>query len=171
DRSAANFAHAGQAKISLGIWHAAVPLEASRRDVPARLWRARFCGHAERLDIPDSVSAHFPRDGFDFDLHAALDVTRSSATTLGVFFHESEAGAFLLRAVSRGRLERRLFRVFSRAQGALALALVAVPATLLLSPGDVLRDDQVGGDGGQRRRGWLGQAGKKSHGRSAAVKC
>lgn len=36
--------------------------------------------------------------------------------------------------------------------------VVVVPAKVLLPAGDVLRDDQVGGDGDSRAGRWLGQA-------------
>ena len=36
--------------------------------------------------------------------------------------------------------------------------VVVVPAEVLLQAGNVLRDDQVGGDGDSWAGGWLGQA-------------
>ena len=49
------------------------------------------------------------------------------------------------------------------------LLVVAVPAALLLSPGDVLRHGQVSRHRDSRRRRRLGQAGTESDGRSATV--
>ena len=66
-------------------------------------------------------------------------------------------------------MERRLLRIRARAERALATAVVVVPAKVLLSTGDVLRNDQVSFDGVSRRGCGLGQAGKKSDRGSAAV--
>lgn len=62
-----------------------------------------------------------------------------------------------------------MLRLRARAQRALAIALVVVPAKVLLSPGYVLRNDQVSLDRVPRRGGGLGQAGKKGDGGSATL--
>src|SRR5437660_6892735 len=136
-----------------------MPLETWRCTLPPALRRARICGDAERLDIPDSVSTDLTGDGFDFDLHGVLRSTRSFTTAVSVLIYESAASAFLLRAVPRGRLVcgRLCFR--ARTQRTLAPALVAVSSALLLSPGDVLCHGQVSRHRNSRRSGGLGQTG------------
>ena len=57
----------------------------------------------------------------------------------------------------------------SRFLSALALVVVAVPAALLLSPGDVLRNGQVSRHRNSRRRSGMGPAGTKGDGRSTTV--
>ena len=52
---------------------------------------------------------------------------------------------------------------------ALGLALVAVSSAVLLPPGDVLRNDQIGGDGDPWSVGGLGKTGAQSHRRSWTV--
>src|SRR6185369_9532559 len=79
------------------------------------------------------------------------------------------AGVSLLRVVSCNRLGVGVFCVHARAARALEFAVVVVPAAVLLPPSDVLRDDQVSGDGDPWAGGWLGQTRTQSHGRSGAM--
>src|SRR5207245_4682481 len=118
-------------------------LEASRCALPSAIRRAWLCGDAQRLGVPDPFSADLAHHGSDPGLHANLKRTRSFAATGGQLVYKPAASAFLLRVVSGRRLVRRVLRVRARAPGALAPAVVAFPAALLLSPGNVLRNDQV----------------------------
>src|SRR5262249_35254837 len=145
------------------------PLETSRRVVASEIRHAGLCRYAERLDLSNHLSADLSGDGPAAPLHPPVDFDRSLTAAFRLYVHEPAAGAFLLRAVSGGRLERRLFCLCARAQGTLAAAVVVVPAKVLLPAGDVLRNDQVGLDGISRRGRRLGQAGKKSYGGSAAL--
>src|SRR5581483_3640017 len=102
DGSAADAAHAGEAKISLGIRHASMPLETSRRHVPSKVRSTRLCGDAERLDLSDYLSADLAGDGSASDLHVPVGFGGSHSTTFGLLVHEPAPDSFLLRAVSRG---------------------------------------------------------------------
>src|SRR4029077_20222222 len=115
--------------------------------------RAWLCRHAQRLDLSDSVSVDLADHGSDAGLYADLECARLGPATQRLSIHKSSTGALLLRAVSGGGLVRRMLRVCARTQRALALVVVAVPAALLLSPGDVLRNGQVSRHRNSRRRG------------------
>src|SRR5690242_13778156 len=146
DGSAADAWAVGKTAISLGLRHIAMSLETSRRAAAAEIWHVGICGDAKCLDLSDHLSADLAGDGFAAGLHLLIDFGRPHSAALGLHIYEPEAGPLLLRTVSRSRLECRLFRVCARAQGTLAAAVVVVPAKVLLSPGDVLRNDQVGRD-------------------------
>src|SRR5205085_801425 len=122
------------------------------------------------LDFPNHLSADFAGDGSAFDLHVPFGFGRSNSATIGVLVYQLASDSFLLCAIPGRGLERRGLCVRAGEKRAMASALVAVPPTLLLSPGDVLRDDQISLDRNSRRRCGLGQAGKKSDRGSAAVK-
>src|SRR5258708_21342143 len=145
-------------------------LETSRRALSSALRRVGVCFFAERVDIPNLLSADLAGDGFDSRLHADLERARSFAAAGGLLVYQPAPGVVLLRAVSGGRLERGLLCFRAGTQGTMAAAVVAVPPALLLSPGDVLRHGQVSHYRRARRRGWLGQARAKSDRRSATVK-
>ena len=59
--------------------------------------------------------------------------------------------------------------VFVGAARALEFVVVVVPAAVLLPAGDVLRDDQVGGDGDTWAGGWVGQARKEGDDRGWSI--
>ena len=135
-----------QATIPLGVRHVAVHAEASRRVVSSALWRARLRRHAERLDLSDSVSADFAGDGSDAGLHVARRPDSIACNSRRLFVDRSCGRCFFTtRCFWRLIGSPPCFAFLLEKQGALALAVVAVPAALLLSPGDVLRDDQVSG--------------------------
>ena len=114
-------------------------VEASRYAVSSALWRAGLCGHAERVDIPDHLSFDLSDHGSNAGLHFSLERARLAAATKRLPVHQSAASSFLLCTVSRSRLVRCQFRFRAGTERTLALTLVALPPTLLLSPGDVLR--------------------------------
>src|SRR5262252_2966292 len=109
DGSAPDAAPVGEAAISLGLRHAAMPLETSRRAVASEIRHAGLCRYAERLDLSNHLSADLSGDGPAAPLHPPVDFDRSLTAAFRLYVHEPAAGAFLLRAVSGGRLERRLF--------------------------------------------------------------
>src|SRR6266542_1943992 len=158
DRSTRPSSDAGASAVPLGIWHAAMPLDASRRAFSSTLWRPGVRGYAQRLDLSDFVPPSLADHGFDVGVHPDLKWSRSIAATRRLFIHKPAASTFLLRTVPGGRLVRRMFRLRTRAQRALALAVVVISAALLLSPGHVLRNGQVSRDCHSRRRSQLGQA-------------
>src|SRR5256886_4370297 len=144
-------------------------VEASRYAVSSALWRAGLCGHAERVDIPDHFSFDLADHGSNAGLHFSVERARLVTAAKRLPVHQSSASSFLLRAVSRSRLVRRRFRFCAGTERTLALALVALPPTLLLPAGDVLRYCQVSQHCDTRRRGGMGQARAESDRRGAAV--
>ena len=131
-------------------------VETSRCAVAAALWCARICGDAECLDFSDPVSVDLAGDGPDVDLRARVERDRSMATGTGILVDKLAAGDSLLRVVPRDRLGVGVVCVFAGAARALEFVVVVVPAAILLPAGDVLRDDQVSGDGDSWAGGWLG---------------
>ena len=63
-----------------------------------------------------------------------------------------------------------MLRFRAREKGTVALVVVVVPAKVLLSTGDVLRNDQVGSNGYTRTSCWVGKAGEEGDRGSPALK-
>src|SRR5689334_16704882 len=144
-------------------------VETSGGVVSSALWRARFRGDAERLDLSDSISADLTGDGSDAALRFGSERGRLVATTNRLHLDEPATGVSLLRAVSRDRLGVGVFCVPAGETRALEFAVVVVFAAVLLPASDVLRDDQVSGDGDPRAGSWLGQTRTQSHSGSRTV--
>src|SRR5262249_54494859 len=156
DRSAGHRAGAGQAEVPMVVRHAAMHVEAPRRALPSALWRSRPDRNAERMDLSDSLPAAFARHGSDAALDASLRRARTTGTPGGVRRSKPRTGVILLRALSRGGLPGRRLRVPARKTRTVGTTLVVIPATFLLSAGDVLRNDQICGDRGAGRDGRMG---------------
>src|SRR5499427_4500329 len=134
-------------------------------------------GRSERLGLSDSLSADLANSGPCVRLDARLRGARTVGASGGILDLESGPGDVLLRAVLGGRLACRGLRISAGEARTVGPAALDVPATLLLPPGDVLRDGQVGHDGLARRASRLGKTRKKSHcsrsdsGRGELVPC
>src|ERR1051325_4498719 len=117
--------------------------QAHRCAVSSALRHAWLCSFTQRMDLPNSFSVDLAGDGSDADLHADFGGTRLVAAAKGLFFYKPAPGTLLLFTVSGNRLVGSLLRFHSGKERAVAVTLVAVPATLLLPAGDVLRHDQI----------------------------
>ena len=122
------------------------------------------------MDLSNPVSLDLTSDGLDADLHADLNSCGSLATTHGLFIDKSSASTFLLCAVSGDRLDFGVLRVHARKKRALALVVVVISSALLLSTSDVLRNDQIGGDGCARTGGWVGEIGAEGDSRGGFIR-
>src|SRR5262249_1076057 len=137
--------------------------ETRRCFVSSALRRARLHCDAECVDFSDYLSVDLTGDGSDARLRLVLECVGALATKR-VFVDQPATGAFLLRVISGDRLDLGVFCVPAGATRTLATVVVVVSTKILLSPGDVLRDDQIGGDGDSWSSGRLGQVGTQSHG-------
>src|SRR5215475_15155104 len=134
-------------------------VETPRRARQPALRRARFSGHAERLDFPDPLYIDLARHGPDVHLDVCLGGGRTAVASGRVLGHRSQIRVFLLRAVSGGgRPGGGLRFSFGKAR-AMEPLVVALLAAILLPPGDVLRNGPIGLDRDQRRGRRLGEIG------------
>src|SRR6266542_2898079 len=118
-------------------------VEAPRRARQPALRRARFPGHAERLDFSGPLHIDLAGHGSDVRLDFHLGGDRTLGASGRVRGRESQICAFLLRAVSGGGLPGGGVRLSSGKTRAVESLVVALPAAILLSPGDVLCDGPV----------------------------
>ena len=84
------------------------------------------------------------------------------ATTNRLFDDQPATGAALLRVVFGNRLGHRVLRVSAGASRTMEFAVVVILAEILLPAGDVLRDDQISGDGDSWASCWVGETRAKS---------
>src|SRR5215510_11996014 len=139
-------------------------VETPRRARQPALRRARFSGHAERLDFPDPLSIDLPRHGPDVHLDVCLGGGRNAVASERVLGHGSQICAFLLRVVFGGGRPGGGVRFSSGKTRAVEPLVVALIAAILLPPGDVLRNGPIGLDRDQRRGRRLGQTGTEGDG-------
>src|SRR5262245_29349638 len=139
-------------------------VEAPRRARQPALRRARFSGHAERLDFPDPLYTDLASDRPDVHLDVCLGGGRMAVASGRVLDHGSQICAFLLRAVSCSGFPGGGVRFSSGKTRAVEPLVVALLAAILLPPVDVLRDGPIGLDRDQRRGRRLGQTGTEGDG-------
>src|SRR5262245_14885447 len=102
DRGAGYGKGIGETAIPLVVRHAAMHVEAPRRDLPFALRGARLGRGAECVGLSDSLSPDLAYGGPDVCLDADLRGARTVGTSGGIRDLESGPGNFLLRAVFGG---------------------------------------------------------------------
>src|SRR4026208_7832 len=120
-------------------------VETSEGIVQSKVRNARVRCDAECLGLSSFLSPHFPADGPNVHRNARLGTHRRSRTPARIrtYADQSESSYFLLRALSRGRLDRRVRSVHDgKVRGQTAAVAIAIP-TIRLSTGHVLGNGQV----------------------------